>query len=88
MNNTEKCQTINQIFSLWNPIGVPDYIARTEYTDYVMKTFSYKNDFIGLVKYLENILTEHIEFEYDKDNIEEKKDVLYYAYLIYKELQN
>jgi hypothetical protein len=87
MFNKEKYQIINQMMCLWNPIGVPDDIAVTEYSDYVLKTFNFKSDFIGLVNYLESILVEYLEFEYDEKNIDEKKEILYYSYLIFKEIQ-
>ena len=48
MFNKEKYQIINQMMCLWNPIGVPDDIAVTEYSDYVLKTFNFKSDFMWL----------------------------------------
>ena len=29
------CDQINDLLSLWNPLDVPDYVAGTEYKDYV-----------------------------------------------------
>lgn len=82
MNKTE-FNSINEVLSEWNPIGVPTEISKDEYTSYVSGIFNYKNDFIKLVSHLEYILEDEIGLNYNEKNIEEKKDILFYAYKLY-----
>ena len=85
MDSKNEYLKVNTILSKWNPIGVPDYIANDEYSSYVKRLSRFKNDFLGLVNSLEYILTEEIELNYDFfDNLDDKKEVLYYAYKIYE----
>ncbi len=40
---------VNQILAEWNPIGVPEGIADSEYTMYVPNMLKFRNDYDGLV---------------------------------------
>lgn len=75
---------INIILSEWNPIGVPKEVSITEYSSYISKILSYRNDFLGLVKHIELILINDLEYDYNENNIEEKSEILIVAYKIYK----
>lgn len=84
MKYNKNFNEINEILAEWNPIGVPSEISKEEYSRYVLNLFKYQNDYIALVKYMEFILTEEIGLNYDCNKIDDKKEILFYAYKIFE----
>lgn len=83
MKYKENFNILNEILSEWNPIGVPYDVSKNEYTSYIPNLFKYENNFLELVDYLEFLITEEIGLNYNEKNIEEKKDLVFYAYKLY-----
>ena len=88
MEYKENFKELNEILAEWNPIGVPDSISKNEYTNYVTYLYKYKNNYLELVNYLEQLIEEEIGLNYNEKNVEEKKDLIYYAYKLFKILNN
>ncbi len=84
MEYNKKFNQINEILAEWNPIGVPSEISKEEYSRYVLNLFNHQNDYIGLINYMEFILTEEIGLNYDCNNIDDKKEVVFYADKIFE----
>lgn len=71
-------EKINCILALWNPIGVPQEIAKDEYKDYGSELFKYIENPDLLMNCLEDILINKLELEYDSTNeihLQDLKDV-------------
>ncbi len=51
---------VNQILAEWNPIGVPEGIADSEYTMYVPNMLQFRNDYDGLVIEMKRIVNDVI----------------------------
>lgn len=58
---------VNQILAEWNPIGVPEGIADSEYTMYVPNILKFRNDYDGLVVEMNRIVDEVIGLTFDKN---------------------
>jgi len=79
MKDSEDNNIVNKILAEWNPIGVPDGIAVYEYTDYVPNILRLHNDMDGLVKEMERIVTDVMGLGYDRNNIDNRHDILTFA---------
>ena len=56
---------VNQILAEWNPIGVPEDIADSEYTTYVPNMLKFRNDYNGLVIEMKRIVNDVIGLTFD-----------------------
>ncbi len=81
-------EIVNDILAKWDPIGVPDTDAKTEYTDYVHRLLIKRDNLNDLIEELETIITKDIGLEYNADNQEEKEHTIKYATAIFNELKN
>lgn len=88
MEYNKKVNKVNEILAEWNPIGVPPKISKDEYSSYVLSLFNYETNYLGLVERLESILTDDIELEYDSENIDDKKELLFFAHKIFEILND
>lgn len=88
MKYSKDFENLNEILADWNPIGLPNEVSKSEYLSYVQNLYNYKDDFLGLVKHLEFLMTQKMELYYDSDDILQKKEILFYAYKIYKLLES
>lgn len=77
---------VNQILAEWNPIGVPEGIAESEYTSYVSNVLKFRNDLEGLVKELERIVSVVIGLDYDSNNSVHREHTLTFANKIIQSL--
>ena len=66
MKTIEK--SINQILADWNPLDVPPNIAETEYVVFIPSIRSKMNDEKELLMYLEALLTNELELDYNSAN--------------------
>jgi hypothetical protein len=71
-------QQVNNILAEWNPIGVPDGLAESEYTMYVPNMLQFRNDYSGLVNEMKRILNDVIglEWEYFDDEFKNETHML------------
>lgn len=76
-------EKINNVLSQWDPLNVGEEISRVEYKGYVPKILNSSSNFILLVNTLESILVNDLGLEYKHNNIEHKKDLLFFAYEIF-----
>ncbi|TNF37903.1 MAG: hypothetical protein EP313_08905 [Bacteroidetes bacterium] len=67
---------INQILAEWNPIEVPDVVAKNEYRVYSQAILGIINDKKALEEYLENLLINIIGLDYDPSSKEQKNDLM------------
>jgi hypothetical protein len=81
-------EIINEILAKWDPIGVPDTVAKTEYTDYVTRILLKRDNLDDLIKELETIVTKDIGLEYNANNPTEKEHTIKFATAIFNELKN
>jgi hypothetical protein len=88
MRTNKDYEIVNDILAKWDPIGVPDTVAKTEYTDYVQRLLVKRDNLDELIKELETIITKDIGLEYNADNKEEKEHTIKYATAIFNELKN
>jgi hypothetical protein len=68
-------ENINHVLADWNPIGVPDDIAREEYKDYLPLILQSIEDRQQLMNCLEDILINKIGLDYDPMNREHLADL-------------
>lgn len=54
-------ERINEILAEWNPIDVPDNIAKTEYTSFIPSIKNRMNSEVELITCLEGILMNELE---------------------------
>ncbi|WP_051662766.1 hypothetical protein [Flavobacterium sp. KJJ] len=78
-----KLKAINKVFIEWNPIEVDNSSVIDEYETYSNKILQNGNDIIGLVMCLEDILINDVGLNYNPLILEQKKEVVYYAYKMY-----
>src|SRR5688572_4956392 len=81
-------EIVNDILAKWDPIGIPDTVAMTEYTDYIQRLLLKRDNLDDLIKELETIITKDIGLEYNADNPTEKEHTIKYATAIFNELRN
>ncbi len=67
---------VNQILAEWNPIGVPEGIADSEYTMYVQNMLRFRNDYDGLVIEMKRIVNDVIGLTFDNGDNTWKKEAL------------
>jgi hypothetical protein len=79
---------VNQILAEWNPIGVPEGIADSEYTSYVSNVLKFRNDLDGLVKELERIVSVVIGLNYDSNDSEHRQHTVTFAKKIIQALND
>ena len=70
-------EAVNNILASWNPIGVEENIAMSEYLSYVPSVIRVIGDQQKLRSCLEDILTKKLGLEYDADNAEHVSDLQY-----------
>src|SRR5687767_11531645 len=80
-------ELVNDILAEWDPIGVPDTVAKTEYTDYVERILVKRDNLDGIIKELETIITADIGLDYNGDNANDKGHTIEYATRIFNELK-
>ena len=81
-------EIVNDILAKWDPIGVPDTVAMTEYIDYVQRLLLKRDNLDDLIKELETIITKDIGLEYNADNPTDKEHTIKYATTIFNDLRN
>ena len=79
---------VNQILAEWNPIGVPEGIADSEYTMYVPNMLKYRDDYDGLVTEMKRIVNDVIGLTFDNYEDEYKQETLQFAKKIIETLRN
>ncbi len=73
---TNLSEEINDILSHWDPLEVGEYISTDEYRGFIpqiIKNIKHKEK---LINCLEDILINHLEVGYDKNNIAHQNDLL------------
>jgi hypothetical protein len=80
-------EIVNDILAKWDPIGVPDTVAMTEYTHYVQRLLLKRDNLDDLIIELETILKKDIGLEYNAYNPSEKEHTIKYATAIFNELK-
>ena len=78
---------VNQILAEWNPIGVPEGIADSEYTMYVPNILKFRNDYDGLVVEMNRIVDEVIGLTFDKNEEFYLQETLVFAKRIIETLK-
>lgn len=81
-------EIVNNILAKWDPIGVPDTVAKTEYTDYVQRILQKRNNLNDLISELETIVISDIGLDYNPENPIHKEHTIRYATAIFNELEN
>jgi hypothetical protein len=66
---------INQILSDWNPLGVDDSIALIEYKSYIPDILNSSTEISRLWIFLEHLLLDKMEVEYDRSNKDHLSDL-------------
>mgnify|MGYP000861175730 FL=1 len=61
-------EDINRILTKWDPIGVGDNMATDEYQGYIPTIIHLLPNRQELMEYLENILINEMELDYDSKN--------------------
>lgn len=79
---------VNQILAEWNPIGVPEGIADSEYTMYVQNMLKFRNDYDGLVIEMKRIVNDVIGLTFDNFEESYKQETLVFAKRIIETLKN
>lgn len=79
---------VNQILAEWNPIGVPEGIADSEYTMYVPNMLKFRNDYNGLVIEMNRIVNYVIGLTFDNYEESYKQETLVFAKRIIETLKN
>jgi hypothetical protein len=79
---------VNQILAEWNPIGVPEGIADSEYTMYVPNMLKFRNDYDGLVEEMKRIVNDIIGITFDNYEKSYKQETLEFAKKIIDTLKN
>ena len=80
-------ESLNNILTEWNPIGVPKSIAIEEYKSYIPLIIQSIGNQQELMSCLEDILINKLELGYDpknRDHVEELKKVCNSLILAYK----
>lgn len=75
MVEISKRGAVNAILAEWNPIGVPNAIAKFEYSSYVDEILAKASNKTHLVTYLENLVSEIMGLSYDATNASHKSDL-------------
>jgi hypothetical protein len=79
---------VNQILAEWNPIGVPEGIADSEYTMYVPNMLKFRNDYDGLVIEMKRIVNDVIGLTFDNYEESYQQETLVFAKRIIETLKN
>lgn len=79
---------VNQILAEWNPIGVPEGIADSEYTMYVPNMLKFRNDYDGLVIEMKRIVNDVIGLTFDNYEASYQQETLVFAKRIIETLKN
>jgi hypothetical protein len=87
MKYNKDYELVNEILAEWDPIGVPDTVAKTEYTDYVQRILVKRDNLDRIIKELETIITADIGLDYNCDNPYNKAHTIEYATRIFNELK-
>jgi len=87
MKYTKDYELVNDILAEWDPIGVPDTVAKTEYTDYVQRILIKRDNLDGITKELETIIIADIGLDYNGENPNDKGHTIKYATRIFNELK-
>jgi hypothetical protein len=85
---TKEYWLVNQILAEWDPIGVPDSVAKTEYTDYVPRILEQRDNLDEIVRELEAIVVQDIGLDYNPDNPAQKQHTIKFATKIYESLRS
>jgi hypothetical protein len=70
-----KMESINEVLAEWNPLDVTEHIAMIEYIGYVPLIIENMGNEMLLFNCIEDIITNKMELEYDRDNIVQKNDL-------------
>lgn len=68
-------EKINQLLTRWNPIGVPDDIAKDEYRGYISLILQNIENRQTLITCMENILTNMLGLDYDSTSKRHQEDL-------------
>lgn len=68
-------ESINEILAKWNPIDVPENIAKTEYINFIPSIKRRINSEAELIYCLEDILTNKLELDYNSANPLHKEEL-------------
>ncbi len=79
---------VNQILAEWNPIGVPEGIADSEYTMYVPNMLKFRNDYDGLVIEMNRIVKDVIGLTFDHCEASYQHVTLVFAKRIIETIKN
>ena len=71
-----KIELINEVLTEWNPLDVPETIAKSEYIGYVPLIMENMVNESQLLSCIENILINKIGLEYNSNNIQQKNDLI------------
>lgn len=71
-----KIELINDILAEWNPLEVPEAIAKNEYIGYVPLIMENMINETQLLFCLENILINKLGLEYTRNNNQQKNDLI------------
>jgi len=88
MKYSQDYYLVNDILAEWDPIGVPDNVAKTEYSDYVQRILNHRDKLNDIVKELERIVIKDIGLSYDPNNSDQNEHMTKFALKIYKGLKN
>lgn len=75
MENEMQYNTINEVLAAWNPLGVPDDIAQSEYTSYVPRVQSSLSSEQTLIDCLADIVNNKMGLELDLNNEEDLNEL-------------
>ncbi len=87
MKYNKDYELVNDILAEWDPIGVTDSAAKTEYTDYVQRILLTRDNLDGIIRELETIVTVDIGLDHNGDNANHKGHTIKYATRIFNELK-
>ena len=69
-------ESINDLMAQWNPLDVPEAIAKTEYVGYVPLIIENMIDEMQLLSCIEDILINKMGLEYNRNNSQHKNDLI------------
>lgn len=71
-----KMELINSILAKWNPLDVPENIAKDEYMGYVPIIIKNLDNEKQLLDCIVNIITNKMGLEYNRNNTIQKNDLI------------
>jgi hypothetical protein len=87
MKYNKDYELVNGILAEWDPIGVPDTVAKTEYSNYVQRILAKRDNLDAIINELETIVVLDIGLEYNVGDPNDKGQTIKYATIIFNELK-